>query len=240
MAVLNIRIRFKNTYLGILWAAVEPLLYFLVLLTVFTGLREDTENFAIYLLSGILVYHIFSRGTSGGLGSLTANGSIIKSLNINHEIFPVVSTVAIGLLSFVDVAVFLILMPFFQFIPTWTIILMPIPIILLLFLILGVSYLLSIITVYVKDIQHLWVILVHALLFISPIFWYLEKVGGVLLEIHKINPLGRLIEISHQLIVEGNIPPLSEWLYTSFLVFVIFTIGYIVFQKFNVKAVEEL
>ena len=232
--------RFKSTYLGVLWAAVEPLLFFIVLYVVFTAIRARTEDFAIYLITGVMLFHIFVRGTSGGLSSLTSNSGIIKSLNTKREFFPVVATIAIGLLAFVDVAVFFSLMPAFQFVPDWTLVLLPIPLILLLFLILGLSYLLSIATVFVRDIQHVWSIFAHTLLFISPIFWYLKEVDGILLVIQKINPLGQLIEISHALVIYKQIPPIADWIYTTVFVFAIFFVGYFVFQKYEQRIAEEI
>jgi len=239
-AILNIKTRFKNTYLGFLWAAVEPLLYFVVLYLVFTSIREREETFAIYLITGIMLFHIFGKGTNGGLSSIIINGGIIKSLNIRKEFFPVVSTVAIGILAFVDIGVFFGLMPVFQFVPSWTIILLPLPLILLVILILGLSYMLSIVNIIVRDIQHLWGIFVHALLFLSPIFWRLDNVEGILLQIQKVNPLGQLIEIAHKLVINSEIPPLADWLYTTIFVLAIFFIGFLVFHKFEDKIVEEL
>jgi len=239
-ALLNIKIRFKNTQLGFVWAAVEPLIYFIILYVVFTSIRITGEDFAIYLITGIMVYHIFARGTSGGLSSLTGNTSIIKSVKVRKEFFPVVATLAMVILAVVDVGVFLGLMPVFEFTPSFTILLLPIPIFLLFVLILGISYLLSITNVYVRDVQNIWGILIHALLFISPIFWKVDSVGGVLLTIQKINPLGQLIEISHKLVIDGQIPPLSEWLYTTFFIFGIFFLGFIVFKTFERKIPEAL
>jgi len=223
-----------------LWAAFEPLLIFIILYTVFTSIRDATEDFAIYLISGVMLYHIFVTGTSGGLASLTTNAGIIKSLNIKREFFPVVATAAIGLLAFVDVGVFFGLMPIFNFIPSWTIILIPIPIFMVLFLILGLSYLLSIATVFSRDIAYIWAILVRTLIFISPIFWYLKDVDGILLFIHKINPLGQIIEITHQLVIDGNVPTLDEWAYTTSFVLAILFVGYFVFRKLEDRVVEEL
>jgi len=239
--LMNIKMRFKNTYLGILWAALEPLLYFSVLYIVFSTIRIGRqEDFAIYLITGVVFFHIFVRGTSGGLGSLTSNSGILKSLRFNREFFPVVATLAVAILGLVDLLVFFSLMPLFGFIPSWTLVLLPIPLLLLLVLILGLSYLLSIANVYAKDIQHLWSIFVHALLFASPIFWYLENVEGVLLEIQKINPLGQLIEIAHNLVIFNQIPPLEDWLYTTSIIFGIFIFGYFVFRRYESKAIEEL
>ncbi len=241
LAITNLKVRFKDTYLGFLWTGVEPLLTFILLYVVFTTIRLGTgENFAIYLLSGIVLYHLFTRGTMGGLGVLLGNAGILKSLKVKKEVFPVSSTITMAILAIVHVGVLLMLFPFFQFVPSITILLIPIPMILTLFLILGLSYFLSIVNVYVKDIQTIWAVFVHALFFISPIFWYLNDVEGFLVNIQYINPIGQLIELNHKLIVFGEVPPLSDWIYTSVFVFVILLVGYSVFRKFENKIVEDL
>jgi len=149
-AILNIKIRFKNTYLGFLWAALEPLFYFSILYLVFTTIVPTGDDFAIYLITGVMLFHIFARGTTGGMASIIGISGLIKSLKINKDFFPIVATLGIAILSLVDVGIFLVLMPIFQFIPSWTIILLPIPLFLLFILILGLSYLFSILTVFCK------------------------------------------------------------------------------------------
>jgi len=170
LAVLNIKIRYKSTQLGLVWTALEPLLYFSVLYVVFTSIRARSEDFAIYLITGILLFHIFSRGTSGGLISLTGNRGLIISLNIKRVVFPMIATVGTFILAIVDVGVFFGLMPAFSFSPQWTLILIPIPIGLLFLLVLGLSYWLSITNVFFRDIQYVWLIISQSLLFVSPIF----------------------------------------------------------------------
>lgn len=243
-SLLNLKIRFRNTYLGFLWAAIEPLVYFIVLFVVFSEIRDATEDFAVYLITGIMLFHIFARGTAGGASSLILNIGIIQSLNIRKEFFPVVTTVAIALLAFVDVGVFLGIMPVFQFIPSWTIILLPIVLFLLIVLILGLTYFLSIIMIYFRDVQIIWTMFVYTLLFVSPIFWYVNEVEdkgeGILLQIQQINPLGQLIELAHVLVIEGQIPSLGEWMYTTFFILSIFFFGYFVFHKMEDKISEKL
>ena len=239
-ALINIKIRFRGTYLGLVWTAVEPLLLFVLMYIVFTGIRIATkEDFAIYLLIGIVLYHAFVRGTQGGMLSLKENGVILNSLSIKRELFPVTATTTSALLLFLEIGVFFGFMPFVGFIPFTTIVLLPLVLILLLFLILGISYLLSIIYAYARDIQPLWGVFMTAVFFLSPIFWYLEDAGGLVLEIQKINPLGQLIEITHQ-IVFGQVPPLEEWLYTLAIIIGIFFVGYTVFQKFEKKILEKM
>lgn len=240
-ALMNIKIRFKGTKLGILWTVLEPTLTFVILYVVFTSIRDrPQEDFAIYLLTGVIIYHIFSRGTLAGLTSITGNRNIIQSININKEFFPVVSTTSTAILILVEIITFFALMPFFNFIPSWTIVFLPIVIGMLLVLILGFSYFLSVIHVYFKDIQPLWGVIIHALFFVTPIIWYLDEVDGILLELHKLNPIGLIVELGHNIVVFGQVPSISEWIYAAIFPIGILIIGYIIFQKIGNRVVEEL
>jgi len=240
-AKLNIKHRFKGTYFGLLWTALEPALVFILLYTVFTSIRfRAGEDFPIYLLTSIILYHIFTRGTIAGASSIRSNKGMIQSIKINNEFFPVVATAATGLLVFIQVGVFFALLPFFQFIPTSTIIFLPIVLLLLLVLTLGVSYILSILSVFIRDIQPIWGIIIHALFFITPVLWYLEDASEFLLMIHRFNPVGQILELGHNIVVFGKIPPLYDWIYASLFVIIIFFIGFGLFQKFESKIAEEL
>lgn len=238
LALMNIKIRFKGTLLGFIWSGLEPLLTFLLLFIVFTSIRDTNDpDFAIYLLSGVFIYHIFARGTLGGLGVIMNNLGIVQSLNINKELFPVSNTLSVALLAIIEMGVFLALLPFFDFIPSWNIIFLIFPVILLLGLVLGCSYLLSVIFVRVRDTQILWTIFIQALFFVSPVFWYISEVEGILLDIQKINPLGQIIELTHKVVFD-EVPPLSDWLYSITLVIIVLIIGFVTFQKYQKNIIE--
>ena len=241
-ALITIKSRFKGTHLGFVWLVLEPILIFAMLFVVFSSIRIGREeDFKIYLLSGVLFYHIFTRGTLFGMSSLHGNKSILSSLNIKREFFIATSTLAISLITIAEMFAFFILLAFFQFSLNWTMILLPIPIVLMLILVLGFSYMLSIVRIYFKDIQRTWPIIVHALFFVTPIFWYLKDAPDtILLEIHKFNPMGQIIELVHKLVVFGEVPPLQDWLYTVIMVFSILFIGYAIFKKYEYRILEEM
>ena len=236
---LGLKLRFKGTSLGFAWAVLEPLFIFSILYVVIINIRNvDREGFAIYLIVGVLLYHLFSRGTIGGLSSLVQNAGILKSLNIEKEVFPIIATGTIFIFMLAHIVVLFGLMGIFEFVPQWTVVML-IPILaLFLILILGLSYLLSIANVYFRDIQLIWNVIVYALLFVSPIFWYADEVDGILLEIQKVNPLGQMIELAHKVIVFGEVPSISEWGYTSAIVFGIFFVSYAIFKKYEKKVTE--
>jgi ABC-type polysaccharide/polyol phosphate export permease len=238
---MNIKLRFKGTYLGLLWSVLEPLFMFTILFVVFSTIRSSQkEDFAIYLIVGVFFYHLFSRGTTGGLTSLVGNGGILKSLKINREIFPVIATGTTVIFVLVELIVLFGLMPVFDFIPTSTIVFFPIILGLFIVLILGISYLLSILFIFVRDIQPIWTVITYALLFVSPIFWFVSEVDGILLDFQKFNVLGQIIELAHKVVVFGQIPSLNEWLYTTSIIIAIFFVGFGLFKKFENKVAERV
>jgi ABC-type polysaccharide/polyol phosphate export permease len=238
---MNIKSRYKGTYLGLLWTALEPTFTFLLLYIVFTTIRiRGGENFAIYLLTGIILYHIFSRGTLSGLSSLQTNKGIIQSFHMKYEFFPVTVSLATAILVTVQMGVFFALMLFFQYIPPITIVAFPLILLLLITLITGLTYILSIAFVYFKDIQPIWGVIVHAFFFVSPIFWYVKDAHEILQLLFAINPIGQIIELAHSLVIYGLIPPMQDWLYTSVIVGGIFFGGYFIFQKFEKRISEEI
>ena len=240
-AIINIKRKYKGTYLGLLWTALEPTLTFLLLWIVFTTIRIRTgENFAIYLLTGIVVYIIFSKGVAAGLASLQTNKGIIQSFPIKKEFFPISESLSTTILMTIQVSVFFILMGVFQYTPPITIVAFPLILLLLITLITGLSYLWSIIFVYFKDIQLIWGVIAHALFFISPIFWYVKDSHEVLQILFAINPIGQIIELAHSLVVYGTIPPIQDWAYTSVFVGAIFFGGYFIFKRLEKRISEEI
>ena len=239
-SLMTAKMRYLGTYMGFLWAILEPLFAFGILYLVFTSIRTSPRpDFPIYLLTGVLIFQIFSRGTQNGLTSIRANAGIVKSINIKREFFPVVSTGSTAIVMCFQILVFFILLAFLNYSPDISLILLPIPFLLLLTLILGLSYMLSIVYVYIKDIQLAWNIFSYALFFVTPIFWYLDEVGGLLLEIQKINPIGQIMELSHKIIF-GEIPSIEEFGIASIYCVGIFFVGYIIFKKYEEKITEEL
>ena len=211
----------------------------LVLYVVFTSIRKQGgAEFAIYLMSGLILYQLFRNGTLGGLNSLRQNSGILNSLNIDRELFPTINAGTTFLTLFVHLGVLFALMAIVGFVPSWTLIFLPIILGLFLVLVLGVCYLLSIVYVYVRDIQPVWIVITYALLFASPIFWYISEADEILLSIQNINPVGQIIELTHKAIVFGTVPPLFDWTYTTTFCFGIFLLGYVVFHKLEKNIVE--
>jgi len=236
----TLKLRYKGTILGFLWAVLEPILIFLLLYLVFTNIKADRgENFAFYLIIGVIFLHLFTHGSMAGLLSLRSNRNILKFIKIEKEFFPVANTLSTALILFIEVGIFLALMPIFGFKYETSLIFLPVIMTFFLCLVLGMSYLLSILHIYFKDIRPIWGVITYSLIFISPVFWYVENAQGILLNIYHINPIGQIIELSHKAVF-GKAISLLEWSYVAALNLGILFFGFAMFKKFESKVVEKL
>ena len=172
--------------------------------------------------------------------SLRGNMNILQSLYIDREFFLSSSTLTTTLLMFVEIVVLFALFPFFNHVIPWTVVFLPLVILMLLALVQAFTYFLAIVSVFFKDIQTLWGVVLHAGFFITPIIWYVDDVSGILLDFHRVNPIGQIVELTHKLVIFGQIPSINDWLYATAFVVGIFLVGYFLFRKYQDRIVEEL
>ena len=102
-AVLDLKIRYRNSILGVGWTFLEPLLILTILNIVFSSiLKNGIENYPIFLILGLTMFNMFTRGTSMSADSIIARANIIKSVNIRREIFPIASNVTALMMTLVE------------------------------------------------------------------------------------------------------------------------------------------
>ncbi len=96
----DLKVRYKNSFLGVIWSWLNPLLMMLVFTFVFNIMRgAGMENFHIFVLSGLLPWNYFSGALLGGIQSIVSNGGLIKKVYFPREILPL-SLVASNLINF--------------------------------------------------------------------------------------------------------------------------------------------
>ena len=234
--------RYKGSFLGLLWSLVNPILmlaiYTFVFSTVFkvrldqnSSMYDDKVTFAILLFAGLIVYNLFSECISRAPGLILVNTNYVKKIIFPLEILP---WVTLGAALFNACISYLILLTFVLIIGHplhWTLILLPVVILPLLLLIMGLSWLLASIGVFVRDIGQFIGLILTMMLFMSPIFYPAsalpESVRGYLF----LNPLTFIIEQSRGVILAGN-PPDWAGLAIYYLISVLIAwIGLFWFEK---------
>lgn len=192
----GVKLKYRRSYLGIIWTLLEPLLTMVVLTVVFGTLFGNTDkSFPVYILTGRLIYTFFSQATTGALKSIQSNGAMIKKVYVPKYLYPlsnVLFNFVIFLLSLVVLFVVSIVLGVY---PTWRIIGIIIPLINILLLSFGIGMILSTVGVYFRDMEYLWSVGLMLVMYSCAIFYYPQ----VILEsryawILKYNPIYRIIE----------------------------------------------
>jgi lipopolysaccharide transport system permease protein len=240
-AITDLKIRYKNSVLGVIWSVLEPLLMLAVLFFVFsTMFKLEIDNFPIYLLSGIITYNFFKNGTNIALSSLSNRSSLITQIYFPRSIPAISSCFTASIMLIVELAVLGIFMVYFQFTPSLTILYL-IPIYMLAFVfVLGISLGLSVLNVKFKDVEFIWGILLHAGFFLTPIFYRFDFLPQEVQNILQLIPVVQLVEMVHQVVLYGTLPSLNSTLYSIGSIFAILGIGYLIFRKYQTRIVEEM
>ncbi len=172
LAWRDIKVRYKQTTLGVLWALIQPA----VTLTVFTfifgklaGMPSGNAPYPLLVLCGLLPWQLFSAAFSNASGSLVANTHLISKVYFPRLIVPL-SSVAVALIDFAVVLVLLAVMClWWQFTPDWRIIVLPLFIVLTLLTAIGTGLWLTALTVKYRDFRFVAPFLLQVGLFLSPV-----------------------------------------------------------------------
>ena len=174
----EIKLKYRRSYLGILWTLLEPVLTTVVLTLVFKGMFErGGENFPVYILSGRLIYSYFATSTRSAMKSIRSNSAMIKKVYVPKYIYPL-SSVLSGFLTFlISLIVLAAVMGIFQVTPTKYLIGIIIPLAVIFVMTLGVGMILSTMAVFFRDLEYLWGVVLMLIMYSSAIFYYAEDVA---------------------------------------------------------------
>jgi homopolymeric O-antigen transport system permease protein len=234
LALKELKIRYKRSVLGFLWALLNPALLMLVLTLVFsTVMRFPITHYAIFLLSVLLPWTFFSQSVSYAVESIVSNGDLIKKVRVAKLVFPVAAVVSnlINLgLSLLPLALLVLAMrhPFY-----WTWLYLPVPLLALTLFTLGMTFFLAAANVYYRDVAHILQVVLSAWFYITPIIYSLDFIPEQYRWIFKLNPLIYVIN-GFRLSVYYGMLPKAQSIAASFICgFLTLFIGFAIFRKYQ-------
>jgi len=222
--------RYKRSVLGVAWTMLNPLGTMLIMVVVFSRVFRGTENYAAYVLTGIICWTMFSQSTSMAMNSMVWGSQLIKQIYVPRSSF-VVSTIMASMVNFV-----LSLLPLFLIFAITGVqlkpsaLLLPVYMLLLFSFSLGVALLISTLAVFFPDIADLYPVILTAWMYLTPIImpleFYREILDGILL---YINPFYYIVNLFRILMLDGFVPHIQTWVATAVSSFGILIIGWIFF-----------
>lgn len=230
----DFKVKYRRSALGIMWSILNPLLMMVVLSAVFSYMFKDSlqqVNYPVYLLIGQLTFNFFNDATTNSMTSVLNAASLIKKVYIPKYIFPM-EKVFFSLLntSFSLVALFIVML-FFNVKIQLSIICLPIVLALLTVFNLGVGLFLSALTIFFRDIIHLYGVLITALTYFTPIIYPVKELPQFMQSVIIINPMYWYVETMRDIALYGVFPSLNRWVACVVCAVVALAIGLWVFKK---------
>lgn len=224
--------KYKRSILGILWSFLNPMLMMTVQYVVFSTIfKSEIENFAVYLLSGIVCYNFFSEVTNMALTSIVGNASLITKVYIPKYIYPV-SRACSSLINFgLSLIPLLVVMMVTRTPLTPAIALLPFGIVCLFMLALGIGMILASAMVFFRDTQFLWNVFNMIWMYMTPIFYPESIITGWMSILFKINPLYHVIRFFRTILLNGVSPEPKAYLFCFVASVVPLLVGAFVFKR---------
>ncbi len=257
LVVRDLKVRYKNSILGIAWSLVNPLLMMVVFTVVFAVLAGDpgVQGYPAYILCALLPWQFFAASVIGGTSSFVGNAHIIKKVYFPREVLPVSLVLA-------NLVHFLIALPLYfvlarllhipitgEAVSPW-LVLLPIVIAIQVVFTIGIVLILATVNVFYRDTQLILEVIMLAWFFLTPIIWdarrlpEMSTILGLRIPIAKwlyyLNPMASIIATYRDILYWGWQPALDFFVRTAITALIVLAIGYWIFRRYSKLFGEEL
>ncbi len=243
----ELKVKYRGSALGFFWSLLNPILIMLVYSFVFSiVLRQGIQEFAIFLLCGLLPFNFFSNSVNYGASSVISNANLVKKIYFPKEIIPL-SIVLSNLINFLlELVVLFVVLSIFKYKFYMYLYYLPVIIIIEIFFVSGFTLLVSSLNVLYRDLQHLVSILMTVWFFGTPIIYPLTMVPERFQFLMQLNPMTVFVTFYRDIFYFVKYPEGIYWpsweiiLIGLGITFGFFFLGYYVFKRIEPRFAEEV
>lgn len=238
----EIRGKYKNSFLGVLWSFLNPLLQILVYAIVFPLIMKNNEkSYVVFLCCGLIPWTFFSTAITRAAFTMIENGNIIKKVYFPREILPMSICISEAVNFLISTIIIIAFVLFNGLGLTTYILFYPIIYIVQFLLVLAISFIVSSVTVYIRDLQHLIGVALQLLFYATPIVYNANTIAGTGFEwVLAINPMTYIIGAYRDIFYNQVMPDIKSLLILGGILIVACVIGYMIFNKLQKGFAEEL
>lgn len=237
----EIRGKYKGSWLGVLWTFLNPLLMLAVYAFVFPYiLRVNVDNYTIFMIVALIPWNFFTTAIQSGTGSVVANGNILKKVYFPREIIPISITTS-QLVNFLITCIIMAVFIIFSGVGfSVHALLFPLLVLIQYILILGLTFILSALTVFVRDIDHFVSVILMLGFYATPIVYQGEMLPKKFQIFLKLNPMAQLVEAYRSILYYHRMPDMTMLVIWGLGSVALLVVGYLIFKKLEKSFVEEL
>jgi len=246
LAWKNIVVRYKQAYLGLLWAVLKPIMLMLIFTLVksFVGIETGNIPYPILTFAALIPWILFQESASEGVKSITSNTALIKKIYFPREVFPITAMVTKLVELVISFFILALLMIYYQMAPTIEVLWVPLIILYTMLVALTISFFGSALNVYYRDVAQALPVLLSLAMYASPVIYPLRLVHTKLIEeqaagdwsetlytLYNLNPLVGIIDSFQGCLLLGVRPDINTLLPGLITTLILLPISYLYFKK---------
>lgn len=236
-----LKVQHTRRSLGYLWLLLEPLLntgiYFVIFSLI---LHTKTEDFIVFLLIGTTAWSHFEGSVMAATQSIQSKASLLRQIYVPKFIFPITAVLSLSIKYVIMATIVLILSFVMGHRPNAWFLFLPVNILAQFLLGLGLGMPLAICTVYFRDLDTVLRSLLKALMFLSGIFYSIDRIPEQFRPLFYANPMAGVIENYRRILMGTGAPDLGHTFYAMGLGLVLFVLGYWLLKKMDRKISKQL
>lgn len=248
----DFKLKYRRSVLGVLWSVLNPLLMMAVMTLVFSNMfKFPIDHYPLYLILGTVLFSLISDATNGAMSSIIDSAPLIKKVRIKKWVFPVERALfalvnfLLSLVAVAGVMLFFFLTstpadPFY--IHGRAMLMLPVLLLYVMVFSVGLGLALSALSVFFRDVMHLWGVVMMAWNYLTPIFWpqdlaqmaaSMSNPGllNALATVERFNPIYHFVVYFRDIFLYGTIPGLGENLACLAFAGVTLLFGVLVFKR---------
>ncbi len=239
--VNNLRTRYRRSVLGFLWSLLNPLFFMIILAVVFSTIfKQNIRTYSIYIFSGMIPWLYINASITMGCQTLINAEGFLKKVYIPKLLFPVVSVTTETVNFFLSIVSLYLLGIFVGFPIKITILYLPLVIFITFLFNLGWVLILSVTTIFFRDMTHLVAIVFQALFYLAPIIYPLESIPEQYRSLFLFNPFYYFIILFRKVIYGEPALVWLDWVAPIGLMLVVLSVGLYILKRLDRTIVYRL
>lgn len=234
---------YKQSFLGILWMVILPIANVGVFAVLnnsgIFNIGEIEVPYPIYAICGLAFWQIFAVGVGTCANALTSTGDMVTRINFSKKSL-IFAPMAKTMISFLIQLILLgILFLFYRTVPSPGILLVPIVVLPIVFLTLGLGFLVSILNAVVRDIGSILGLGITFLMYLTPVLYAKPRIG-ILSHMTQYNPMYYFISTGRDLIFYGRLNEVQGFIFSTLFSVVLFVVALVIFHLTETRIAERI